>query len=316
MPSQQKKIVFVIDPLLSLNPKKDSTLVMMEAAQKRGWDVYAVTVDQLVVEDAVPSAKCQRVTIDRTKRPFGSVESESYESLSAFDWILMRKDPPMNMEFFYACSILGLAESKGVRVSNRPSSLQALNEKFLINAFPEFMPPALFTKSREKMISFVDQYETCVVKPMDAMGGQGIFVIRKNDSNRNVILETVTDRFQKTVTLQKYIPEIEEGDRRILIIGGEPVDQVLVRKPSPEDHRGNLASGASAHFADITEQEKKVVEAIKPFAKEEGLDLIGLDMIGPYITEINFTSPTGFVELSKHMNQSVADRYLDYLDRP
>ncbi len=310
----QKSLAVVIDPLPSLNVKKDSTISMMEAAQRRDWNVYAMTLDDLFVDSSVPMARVQQVHIDRKREPFAKILTNEVKKLSSFDFILMRKDPPFNMEYIYATAILDLANSAKTLVSNRPSSLRLFNEKFLINMFADFMPPSLFTRNRQMMNEFLDHHGKCVIKPMDVMGGQGVFVINEKDSNRNVILETLTEKFTKTIVVQKFLPEISEGDRRILIIGGNPVPHVLVRKPSATDHRGNLAAGATAEFGEVSIHERKVIEHIRPFLLQHGLHLVGLDMIGPYITEINFTSPTGLVEIGKHAGISIEDEYVKYLE--
>lgn len=304
----------VLDPLSSLNAKKDSTLSIIEAAQKRGWNVFTMTLDDLFVEGALPMAHTQKVKIDRKKTPFFSVQKQQIQKLESFDIILMRKDPPFNIEYIYASEILHLIDPKKTLVSNHPGSLQIYNEKFLINYAPKRIAPTLFTRNHEQMRSFIKKNGKVVVKPMDFMGGKGVFLIDPKDTNREVILETLTEGFTKTIVIQKYLPEISKGDRRVLVIGGEAIPHVMVRKPSPDDHRGNLAAGATAEFSKITETEKKIVQELKPFFIKHGLHLVGLDLIGPYITEINITSPTGIVHLDHHFGISVGGLYLDYLE--
>jgi glutathione synthase len=309
-----KSIAFIMDPLPSLNVKKDTTLSMMEAAQNRGWEVHAITLDDLLVESATPMAMSSHVSIHRKKDPYYTVHSRKKRTLNSFNFILMRKDPPFNIEYVFATSILDLVDTKNTIISNRPSSLRSFNEKFFINYAPKWMPPTLFTRNHDLMNDFIDRNKKAVVKPMDYMGGRGVFVIDSKDTNRGVILETLTENFTKTIVVQKYLPEITKGDRRILIIGGEPVPHVLVRKPSKTDHRGNLAAGATAQFDRLNDHEKKMVAGLKPFFIENGLHLVGLDLIGPYITEINITSPTGFVQLNQQFKISIGDIYLDFLD--
>ncbi len=309
-----KSIAFIMDPLPSLNVKKDTTLSMMEAAQNRGWEVHAITLDDLLVESATPMAMSSHVSIHRKKDPYYTVHSRKKRTLNSFNFILIRKDPPFNIEYVFATSILDLVDTKNTIISNRPSSLRSFNEKFFINYAPKWMPPTLFTRNHDLMNDFIDRNKKAVVKPMDYMGGRGVFVIDSKDTNRGVILETLTENFTKTIVVQKYLPEITKGDRRILIIGGEPVPHVLVRKPSKTDHRGNLAAGATAQFDRLNDHEKKMVAGLKPFFIENGLHLVGLDLIGPYITEINITSPTGFVQLNQQFKISIGDIYLDFLD--
>lgn len=306
-------ILFIVDPLSTFEVKKDSTIPMMEAAQKRGWNVSIATLDDLFIDFSIPMSKTKHVEIDHSQNPFAKILKEETRKLDSFNLILMRKDPPYNMEYIYAASLLNLVDPKKTLVSNRPASLRTFNEKFLVNLFPEFMAPSIFTRNQEKLVSFLDQHGKCVVKPMDAMGGQGVFIIQEKDPNRNVILETLTDSFSKMIVAQKYLPEIVDGDRRIIVIGGKALTHALVRKPSSKDHRGNLAAGATAEFGKVTEYENKIVARLSPFFIENGLHLVGLDVIGKNITEINFTSPTGFVQLSNHLNISVADLYLDFL---
>jgi len=286
---------------------------MIEAAQERNWDVFAVTLDDLMVESATPMALASHISIDRKKTPYYTVHSRTKKNLDSFDFILMRKDPPFNIEYIFATSILDLVNQKKTIISNRPSSLRSFNEKFFINYAPDWMPPTLFTRNQDLMNEFIQEHKKVVVKPMDYMGGRGVFVIDHQDSNRAVILETLTENFSKTIVVQKYLPEISEGDRRILLIGGEAIPHVLVRKPSKTDHRGNLAAGASANFDQLKPYEKKMVDSLKPFFIEHGLHLVGLDLIGSFITEVNITSPTGFVQLNQEFNISIGGIYLDYL---
>jgi glutathione synthase len=304
-----------MDPLASLEVKKDTTLSMIEAAQNRDWEVRVMTLDDLLVESATPMAMSSHVSIDRKKDPFYKVHSREKRNLDSFDFILMRKDPPFNIEYVFATSILDLVNTKKTIISNRPSSLRSFNEKFFINYTSKWMPPTLFTRNHELMNEFINAHQKVVVKPMDYMGGRGVFIIDAKDTNRNVILETLTDNFSKTIVVQKYLSEITQGDRRILVIGGEPIPHVLVRKPSETDHRGNLAAGAAAQFDHMNDHEKKMVAELKPFFIEHGLHLVGLDLIGSYITEINITSPTGFVQLNQEFNISIEDQYLDCLEK-
>lgn len=304
----------VIDPLSTLHAEKDSTLSMVEAAQKRGWKVSVMTLDDLFVESALPHAHTKLIQIDRKKTPFYKILKEETRKLESFDIVLMRKDPPFNTEYIYASEMLHLVDPAKTLVSNHPGSLQIFNEKFLINYAPKWIAPTLFTRNQEQMNTFIKKHSKVVVKPMDFMGGKGVFIVDEKDSNRGVILETLTEGFTKTIVVQKYCKEISKGDRRVLVIGGEPIPHVMVRKPSKEDHRGNLAAGATAAFDRITATEKKIVQELKPFFLKHGLHLVGLDMIGPYITEINITSPTGIVHLDKHFGISVGAIYLDYLE--
>ena len=287
---------------------------MIEAAQKRHWNVFTMTLDDLFVESALPIAVAQQIKIDRKKTPYFTVQQKVITKLDDFDIILMRKDPPFNIEYIYASSVLGLVDSKKTLVSNNPSSLRLFNEKFFINYTPDWIAPTLFTRNHEIMESFIGKQGKVVVKPMDFMGGKGVFVIDPKDSNRSVILETLTEGFTKTIVVQKYCPEISNGDRRVLVIGGEPIPNVMIRKPSKTDHRGNLAAGATPEFGKITETEKKIVRELKPFLIEHGLHLVGLDLIGPYVTEINITSPTGLVHLDEHFGTDIGSQYLDYLE--
>jgi glutathione synthase len=316
MPTEKSKrnIAFIMDPLSSLNPKKDTTMLIIEAAQKRNWHMHAIMMQDLFVENAIPMANTQEIVVDRKKAPFFEIKSTHHHKLSDFDFILMRKDPPYNVEYVYATSILDLLDQKKTIISNRPSSLRSFNEKFLVNYVSQWMPPTLFTRSREEMSRFIEAQGKVVVKPMDFMGGKGVFIVDAKDMNKNVILEVLSEDFSKTIVVQKYLPEITEGDRRIFFIGGEVFPHVMIRKPSTTDHRGNLAAGASTAFGDITKNEQAMADKIRPFLMEHGLHFVGLDMIGPYITEVNITSPTGLVQLNDKYNISLENKYLDYLD--
>jgi glutathione synthase len=311
---KKRSIGVILDPLSTLNIKKDTTLSMIEAAQRKGWDVYAMTLDDLFVEGAIPMAMMEKISINRKNTPYYTIHSRAKKTLNSLDFILMRKDPPYNIEYVFATSILDLVDQQKTIISNRPESLRSFNEKFLINYTSEFMPPSLFTRNREKMEEFISKHHKVVAKPMDFMGGRGVFVIDHKDLNRGVILETLTENFSKTIVLQKYLPEISKGDRRIIVIGGEAIPHVLIRKPSKTDHRGNLAAGASANFGKITAHEKNVVESLKPFFQQHGMHFVGLDFIGDYVTEINITSPTGFVQLDEQFKLSIADTYLEHLE--
>lgn len=312
---KKRSVAVILDPLSTLNIKKDTTLSMIEVAQNRGWQVYTMTLDDLFVEGAQPMALMENITIDRNKTPYFKIHSRVKKSLNSLDFVLMRKDPPYNIEYVFATMVLDLVDQKKTIVSNHPSSLRSFNEKFLINYTSPWMPPTLFTRNHELMNEFIQEHQKVVVKPMDFMGGRGVFIIDCDDSNRGVILETLTENFSKTIVVQKYLSEITQGDRRIIVIGGEAIEHVLVRKPSKTDHRGNLAVGASAEFDQLSDHEKKITHDLKSFFIENGLHLVGLDLIGPYISEINITSPTGFVQLNQQFNLSIGDQYLDYLEK-
>lgn len=316
-------LLFVADPLESFNPKKDSTLAMMREAQRRGFAVWACeprhlhwlgSADQ--AEASPVRAQCRHVQLlDGAKPWFGDIE-HVVRPLPEFDAVLMRKDPPFDSEFFYATHLLEQAEREGARVFNRPRALRDHPEKLAILEWPQFIPATLVSRDMAALRAFAAEHGDVIVKPLDGMGGAGIFRLRQGvggapDVNLNVVLETLTDLGRRTIMAQRFIPEIAQGDKRVLLIAGEPVPFSLARIPQGGETRGNLAAGGLGVAQALTPADRAIAQAIGPELAARGLLLVGIDIIGDRLTEINVTSPTCFVEISAQTGFDVAGRFID-----
>ena len=305
----------VMDPIEGIQPKKDSTLAMFLAAQRRGWTLIYFRQQDLSVRDGAPLGKGASLTVrddpDLWFEQIGSWEG----GLEKLDIILMRKDPPFDMEYIYTTYILELAEARGSLVVNRPASLRDINEKAYTAWFPHCTPPSLITRSEDNLKTFLREQEKIVLKPLDGMGGRSIFVVSQKDPNTNVILETLTEYGSQFILAQRYIPEITEGDKRILLIDGEPLDYSLARIPASGETRGNLVMGAKGEGRELTERDRWLCSEIGPTLKDKGILFAGLDVIGDYLTEINVTSPTGIRELDREYDIDVADMLLGAIEK-
>lgn len=306
----------VMDPVESIHPKKDSTLAMMLAAQKRGWSVMSMDVGDLRLRNGHAEASMRPLTVfDDTGRWFeaGSVVDAR---LNEFDILLMRKDPPFNLEYIAATYVLERAEEEGVTVVNRPRSLRDANEKIFASWFPQCCPPTLVTCSVRALRSFYAEHGHIVVKPIDLMGGRSVFVIPPGDLNASVIFEEITSRGKRFVQAQSYIPEVAlTGDKRLLLIDGHPVPHALVRMPAKGEARANMAAGGLASGAELTERDHWICQQIGPSLRERGLTFVGIDVIGDWLTEINVTSPTGIRELDSFFGLDIASQLLDVIER-
>jgi glutathione synthase len=296
-----------MDPIAGINPKKDSTLAMMWAAESRDFDVVYFEQRDLAVRDGRPLGSGRRVTVNRSLDAwfaFGEPWSGPLESL---DVLLMRKDPPFDMEFVYTTYILQLAEHRGLLVVNSPSALREINEKVYTAWFPQCTPPSLISRSKAELKAFLAEHGKVVFKPLDGMGGRSVFVVAAGDLNTNVVIETLTDNGQRFALSQRYVPEIVEGgDKRILMIDGKPIDYALARIPAPGEHRGNLVMGAQGVGRELTERDRWIANEVGPKLAARGVLFAGLDVIGDYLTEINVTSPTGIRELDKQYGTDIA----------
>ncbi len=309
------RVAFIMDPIETINPKKDTTLAMMLEAQRRGWDVFELNLSHLSAENAVPSALAKKVELfDSTERWFRYTQRPEAKRLTEFDLLIMRKDPPFNMEYIYATYLLELAEKSGVPVVNKPQSLRDANEKLFTLHFPQLTPPNMVTRRRDEILKFLDRYGKSVIKPPDGMGGKSIFVLSPGDPNTNVIIETLTQNQTRFVLIQKYIDEARFGDKRIILIGGEPFPYAVKRIPPADDFRGNLAVGASAEGSELSERDLQICREIGPELRERGLHFVGIDILGGYLSEINVTSPTGVREIDRFFNTSVCKKFFDYLE--
>ena len=300
------KVGIVMDPIGSIIVKKDTTLAMMLAAQRRGWELRYMELGDLFVRDGAAHARMRPIEVRDDPRDWFTPGELRTESLASLDVVLMRKDPPFDMEFVYATYILERAEAAGVLVVNKPQSLRDANEKMFTAWFPQCCPPTLVTREHARMHDFLDEHGDVIVKPLDGMGGTSIFRVRTSDPNVNVIFETLTRQQTRYAMCQRYIPEIRDGDARVLLIDGEPVDHALARVPAGGDARGNLAAGAQGVGMEITARMRTIANEVGPVLREKGLIFVGLDVIGDYLTEINVTSPTCVREIDAAFDTDIA----------
>jgi len=300
----------VMDPIETIKPRKDSTLAMMLAAQRAGWSLVYLRQHDLMVRDGAPLGAGRHVEVRDDPDEWFALGGSWSGGLEQLDVLLMRKDPPFDMEYIYTTYILELAEHRGLLVVNKPSSLRDINEKAYTAWFPQCTPPSLVTRSRNELLAFLAEHGRIVLKPFDGMGGRSIFVVATGDLNVNVIIETLTDNGEKFTLAQRFIPEIAHGDKRILLIDGEPIDHALARIPAPGEHRGNLVMGAKGEGRLLTERDRWLCAQVGPTLRAKGVMFAGLDVIGDYLTEINVTSPTGIRELDRQFGIDIAAKLI------
>ncbi len=311
------KLLFVADPLEHFQPKKDSTYAMMREAAARGHELLACETSQLMwVRGGQVAAKVRRVQLTGSLSSWFEPAPVSAEpvDLAGFDAVIMRKDPPFDSEFFYATHLLEQAEREGARVFNRPAALRDHPEKLAIMAFPEFIGPTLVTRDAAEIRRFHAEHQDIILKPLDGMGGKGIFRVGADGLNLGSIIETLNQQGQHTVMVQRYLPEIRQGDKRILVIAGEPVPYSLARIPQGSEIRGNLAVGGKGVAQPLSPRDREIAEAMGPVLHQRGLLLVGLDVIGDCVTEINVTSPTCFQEITAQSGFNVAAKFIDALE--
>ena len=303
-----------MDPIAGIAPAKDSSLAMLLEAQLRGHELWYFEQGDIRVRngEAQGTGRPLRVTSDKTS--WFELGPPRNMALSELDLILMRKDPPFGTEYIYTTYILERAEQAGVLIVNRPASLRDINEKAFIGWFPQCCPDTLIARSMADLRAFLGEHRHIVVKPLDGMGGRSVFVVTQGDNNANVIFETMTDSGTRHVIAQRYIPEIRQGDKRIILVNGNPVGRVLARIPPPDDNRGNLVMGALPEIRELTPRDRWICGQVGPVLRERGVLFAGLDVIGDYLTEINVTSPTGIQELRKLGGLDVAAELFDVLD--
>lgn len=308
------KIGILMDPITDINIKKDSTFAMLLEAQTRGYEIHYMTQNGSYIKDHLPHANTQIISVFDNSEKWFEVQSSQNIELSELDVILMRKDPPFDMEYIMDTYILDMAQKQGVLIVNNPQALRDANEKFFTENFPEFSPKCVISRNPDHIREFAKSYDKVIVKPMDGMGGASIFQTGKNDKNLNVIIETVTDNGLRTTMAQEYIPEISEGDKRILIVNGEPIPYALARIPSSEDFRGNLAKGGTGVGQPLSEYDYKISKAVGPVLKKMGILFAGIDVIGKHLTEVNVTSPTCIRELDKQFGLNIAGQLFDAIE--
>lgn len=316
MADHRRRIAVVMDPIAGIKPAKDTTLAMLLAAQRRGWELLYLELRDLHMRDGLALGRARALTVRDEYQDWYTLGEPAVMQLGQADAILMRKDPPFDMEYIYSTYILERAEMQGALVVNRPQGLRDMNEKVYTAWFPECCAPTLITRDMPDMHGFLREHGRIVCKPLHGMGGRSIFVVDRGDKNTNVIFETLTDYGQQFAIVQRYIPDIvTTGDSRVLLVDGEPVPYALSRIPSAEDNRGNLAAGAKGVGRALTERDRWLTDRIGPALRERGMLFVGLDVIGEFVTEINVTSPTGARELDRQFNLDVGGLLMDAIAR-
>ncbi|MDO9008417.1 MAG: glutathione synthase [Thiobacillus sp.] len=308
------KLLFIVDPLAGLKPYKDSSVAMMRAAVARGHAVYTTEARQLDVQDGHTHAACSTLDVRAEVDWYRVTETRDW-LLKNFDAVVMRTDPPVDTDYLLATHLLGIAESNGARVLNRPACLRDFNEKLAILRFPRFIAPTRVSADATQIGDFLAEHDDIIVKPLTEMGGSGIFRLTLADPNRNAILETLTQHGRRAIMAQRYLPAIKDGDKRILLINGEVVPWALARIPKAGETRGNLAAGGTARAQSLSAHDREIAETIAPWAKDNGIFLAGLDVIGDCLTEINVTSPTGFQEIAAQTGHDVAMQFIAAIER-
>jgi len=309
------KLAVVMDPIQSINFQKDTTLAMLNAAQKKGWQLFYIEQDGLYLEDGKAMAIMQDLSVEMNPQNFFTLGPESRQSLADVDVILMRKDPPFNREFIYSTYILEQAEREGVLVVNKPQALRDFNEKVSATLFPQCCTPVLVSRKKELLQDFYKAQKDVIFKPLDGMGGTGVFRIKPGDPNISVIIETLTEYGTRQIMAQTFIPEISSGDKRILMIDGKSVGFALARLPAANETRGNLAAGGTAKGVELSDRDRWICDQVGPTLKENGLLFVGLDVIGDYLTEVNVTSPTCIRELDEIFNLDIAGDLMNCIEQ-
>jgi glutathione synthase len=306
---------FVLDPLPLLKAYKDSSVAMMRALAARGEQVFALEQSDIYWRDGATHARVRPLAISGGDDAWYAAGEPQDRPLASFAAVMMRKDPPFDMEYVYSTYLLEAAEREGARVFNRPRGIRDYNEKFAIAEFREFVPPTLVTRDGARIAAFIDEHRDVIVKPLDGMGGTSVFRVRESDPNRNVIVETVSQCGARTVMAQRFIPDIVDGDKRILLIAGEVVPYSLARIPKPGETRGNLAAGGRGVAQPLSARDREIGEALAKPLWHAGLLVVGIDVIGPYLTEVNVTSPTCFVEIAEQSGFDVGGLFAEALVR-
>lgn len=309
------KILFITDPLIRFKIAKDTTFAMMEELAKRGHCFSVAEQHALSVEGGRVLVEARELTLTGQVPEWFRLANTYRQPLTAFNMTIMRKDPPFDLEYLYTTQLFSLAQTQGAKIFASGAALRNFNEKLAILSFPEWIPPTLVSADPQRIRSFVNQHHDVILKPLDSMGGDRIFRLHPDDPNGSVILETITQYGKTTIMAQRYIPEISEGDKRIIIIGGKPIDFCLARIPKAGETRGNLAAGGRGEARPLTAKDREIAEAVGPQLLSHGILLAGLDVIGDYLTEINITSPTCFREIMDQTGVNVAASFVDALEK-
>lgn len=305
----------VMDPIGRINIKKDTSFAMLLEAQSRHWTLHYMELNDLYLRNGRAYARTRTLTVNRNAECWYHFGEERDIALDELDVILMRKDPPFDQEYIYATYLLERAESLGAYVINRPQSLRDANEKLFTAWFPQCCAETLVARDPKRLRAFLDEQGEIILKPLDGMGGSSIFYLRQNDPNLSVILETMTHYNCRYVMAQKYLPEIKDGDKRILIVNGDVVPYALARIPAQGESRGNLAAGGRAVGRELTARDLWIAEQVGPTLKKKGLIFVGIDVIGDYLTEINVTSPTCVQELDQQFGLNISAQLMDHIEQ-
>ncbi len=308
-------VLVIMDPITHIKIAKDSSFAMLLAAQARGWTLHYAELNDLSLSDGIAQVNSRSLSVFDDASHWFELGDAQQKALTEFNVILMRKDPPFDMEYIYATYLLDQAAEQGCIVVNHPRALRNANEKLAATRFPDLCPPHCVTRDADMLKHFIDTHGDVILKPLDGMGGSSIFRLRADDPNRSVVIETLTQHQTQFTMAQKFIPEITAGDNRVLVIDGEAVPYVLARIPSQGETRGNLAAGGTGVPREINDSERRIVDTVAPWLRENGILFAGLDVIGDYLTEINITSPTCIRELDKAFDLDIAGQLLDNIEQ-
>ena len=309
------KIAFLADPLASFKTYKDTTYAMITEAARRGHTIYAFEQKDMACDSGNIVANAAQISLTGDSADWFRAAAPVAQPLSGFDAIVVRKDPPFDMEYIYATYLLELAERQGARVFNQPQAIRSHNEKLAIVQFPQFTAPTLISSDDARLRAFHELHSDIILKPLDGMGGTGVFRVRDDGMNLGAIIETLSDNGRRTIMVQRFIPEIVQGDKRILLIGGKVVPFSLARIPQGSEVRGNLAAGGLGVAQELSARDREIAETLAPLLYQRGLLLVGLDVIGDYLTEVNVTSPTCFQEIKQQKGFDVAAMFIDALEK-
>ena len=305
------KLGVIMDPIAGIKVEKDTTLALLLAAQRREWEIHYMEMGDVYLNGSTARANARLMTVADHASDWYQFQHSVELALSDLDVILMRKDPPFDMEYVYMTYILEHAAARGTLVVNDPAALRSVNEKAFITQFPQCIAPTLISRNTQQIHAFLEQYGQVVLKPLDGMGGASVFLVDKEDPNRNVIMETLTRNSQGFIMAQQYLAAIAQGDKRILLVDGHPVEHALARIPKSGDMRGNLAVGGTGKGIALSARDRWICEQVGPRLRALGLVFVGLDVIGDYLTEINVTSPTCVRELERIYGYDIAGRVMD-----
>ncbi|QDT68776.1 Glutathione synthetase [Planctomycetes bacterium MalM25] len=311
---RRRRLAVIMDPIEAIKPHKDSSLAMLLEAQRRGWEIHYGQLHDIWLREGQAFGRLTALQVADDHTEWFVAGNVAVTLLSDMDVILMRKDPPFDMQYIFATYVLQRAEDDGALVINGPQGLRDANEKAFMAWFPDCAPPTLITRSRQEMRNFVAEHQKVVVKPLDLMGGRSVFVTDAEDGNRNVVLETVSHYGSRYIMLQKYLTDIvDSGDKRIILIDGKPIPKALVRIPTPGDHRGNMDAGARTEIRPLTDRDTWICEQIGPALRDKDLIFVGIDVIGNVMTEINVTSATGIRELERATDLKITKQLFDVI---